>query len=102
MIQINKVELQGYIGNVRENKINNSYAYDFSVATNMFFGDVMETTWHTIKMWSNTQRTDLEKGKAVHVNGYLRSSSYIDNNGNDRKLYYIQAKSENVKIVTNE
>ena len=44
MIEINKVELQGYIGRVRETKVNDSYVYDLSVATNFSYGNVMETT----------------------------------------------------------
>jgi single-stranded DNA-binding protein len=101
MVQINKVEIQGYIGNVRENKINDSYVYDFSVATNRAFGEFIEVMWHAVKMWSDKQRPDLEKGKPVHVTGYLRQDKYVGSDGINRTIYYIQAKPENVKIVTN-
>ena len=102
MVQINKVEIQGYIGNVKENKINDSYVYDLSVATNMASGEFLEVTWHAVKIWSDKQRIDLEKGKPVHVTGYLRQNKYVGSDGIDRSFTYIQVKSENVKIVTIE
>lgn len=44
MIEINKVELQGFIGRVKETQVNDVYVYDLSIATNLSYGNVIETT----------------------------------------------------------
>ena len=99
MVEINKVELQGFIGRVKETQVNDVYVYDLSVATNLSYGNVIELTWHSVKVWSNEKLSWLEKGKGIHVDGRIRTNSYVDKDGNDRRINYVYAKAENVKLA---
>ncbi len=104
MEQINRIEVQGKIGNVRTNTYNDNQVANFSVATNYLYrskeGDVIETTWHNVVAWEGKNMPDFEKlnkGTTVNVVGRLKSNKYTSSDGIDRVAYEIIANK--VKIV---
>lgn len=100
---INKVEIQGVIGSVRENQIGEQFVYNISVCTNYShvskdgFG-VIENTWHNITFWSDCKKS-VEKGKWIHVKGYLKIQKWIASDGSDRTSVIIQANANDVELL---
>lgn len=97
---INNVEIQGVVGNVRENQIGDKYVYDVSVCTEASYTSkdtwVIDTTWHSVKIWKDSKLEDLVKGKWVNVKGHLKLQKYVDASGNDRTYQYIYATELNI------
>lgn len=91
MEYINKVELQGRVGNVRTQKIAGKNVVNFSLVTEVMADHdkhrVVETTWHYVVMWENHECenvTSVQKGDIVRVTGRLRQSRYTDSSGAER------------------
>ena len=85
MESINKVELQGRVGSVR----NGSGVTRFTLATNEVYNDrngsqIIETTWHTCQVPEKAVSERIEKGDWVAVFGRIRNYRYTDADGNDR------------------
>lgn len=99
MDHINRIELQGRVGNVRMNEYNGSKVVNFSLVTELFYktrdgGPMSETTWHNIVAWENREITDLhliEKGAAVFVSGRLRSVKHTNQEGVEKTFYEVLA-----------
>lgn len=99
--QLNRVELRGKVGNVRLNSMEDAQVANFSLATNYVYKQkdgtpVIETTWHNVVLWSGRERRDLsfiKKGVSLHVNGRIRLSHYLANDGTERSIYEIFASS---------
>ena len=99
MEQLNKIELRGNVGSVRQSRINGRLVVNFSVATNYVYkgkdGDpVIETTWHNISAWEGRNMVGLErigKGSRVQVLGRLRSQKYTDPDGQEHSTYDVAA-----------
>ncbi len=103
MEQINRIEVQGKIGNVRVNNYNESQVANFSVATNFLYhskdGDVIETTWHNVVAWEGKNMPNfekLEKGTTVNVVGRLKSNKYTSADGTEKVFYEIIANKLNI------
>ncbi len=103
MEQINRIEVQGKIGNVRTNAYNDNQVANFSVATNYLFrskdGDVIETTWHNVVAWEGKNMPDFQKlvkGATVNVVGRLKASKYTSSDGVERLAYEIVANKVNI------
>lgn len=93
--QMNRIELKGYVGNVRVQSVGNSKNVRFSVATNYAYKDrdgcpVIETTWHSVFAWD--KGTELRKGDRVHVVGRLRNQRYTDCEGIERTICEVVAR----------
>ncbi len=98
MEQINRIEVQGKIGNVRINSYNDNQVANFSVVTNYLYrnkeGDVIETTWHNVVAWEGKNMPDFEKlvkGATANVVGRLKSNKYTSADGIERVGFEIIA-----------
>ena len=108
MEHINKIEIQGRIGTVRSNVINDRKVVNFSVATDHLYKGkdalgISETTWHNIVAWENKDMPEFDKiQKVVPVNvcGRLRTSKYTSADGTDKTFYEIYANR--IKILNEE
>lgn len=99
MENINRIELQGRIGNVRTNIVGDNKVANFSLVTEHLYktrdgGAVNETTWHYVVAWSGRDMPDLElikKGRSIYVSGRLRASKYTTADGTERHMYEVVA-----------
>ena len=85
MESINKVELQGRVGSVR----NGSWVTRFTLATNEVYNDrngsqIIETTWHTCQVPEKAVSEPIEKGDIVRVLGRIRNCKYTGADGSAR------------------
>ncbi len=104
MEQLNRIELRGTVGFVRQQTVNGKMVAHLSVATNYVYKDrsgepVIETTWHNVTGWEGKGCPDLakiEKGCKVYVFGRLRGQRYTDAEGIDRYSYDILAYQLNL------
>ena len=85
---INRVELQGIIGSVRQYTIGTQKGVQLTVATNRVYRDkdgnpVIETQWTRCTGWEseNIDLSLLEKGREIHLIGRIRNQRYT---GTDR------------------
>ncbi len=89
METINRVELQGTVGNVRLQEAGDRKVIHFSLVTNRVARNregenIVETCWHNVEAWEGQNIADLDrivKGCNVHVSGRIRYSKYV---GNDK------------------
>ena len=103
---LNRIELRGFVGNVRKQKVSDRTVVSFSLATDYAFTDaqschVIETTWHRCVAWSSDANPDLEnvaKGSRVYVVGRLRAQRFTDINGYERTIYEVVAST--VQLVS--
>ena len=108
MNHINKIELQGRVGNVRTNIIGDNMVASFSLVTEYLYktrdgGAVNETTWHQITAWEGKDMPDLStimKGTPLHVTGRLRTFRYTNSEGVEKQLYEVVANK--IRILTEE
>ena len=95
MQQLNRIEIIGYVGNIRIDNVGDRKVARLSVATNYVYRDkegtpVIETTWHNCTAWEGKRIEDLtsiKKGDPVHVVGRLRVYRFTDADGNERIAY---------------
>ena len=105
MEQLNKIEIQGIVGNVRIQDVADTKVANFSVATNYAYkskdgGIIIETTWHNVVAWEGEQIQNLDqlkKGLLVHICGRLRNRKYLASDGTERTVCDILAGS--LKII---
>ena len=96
---INKIELQGRVGTVRTNVVNDSKGVNFSLVTDFLYktreGNPMsETTWFNVVAWEGKEIWNLdkiEKGASVHISGRVRSTKFEGADGNEKHLYEVLA-----------
>ena len=84
MKSINKVELQGRVGSVR----NGIGAVMFTLATNEYFTStnddvVTETTWHVCQVSERVISEQIVKGDWVRVIGSIKNYKYTDQEANE-------------------
>ena len=91
MDYINKVELQGVIGEVTDT----APIIQFSLCTSHFYkgadSSLIETTWHLVKADILNIKGVPEKGKFAHVIGRIKASKYCDLDGKEHYNFYILA-----------
>ena len=107
---INKVEIQGFLGQDAEVKSfeGGRTLISLNVATSESYKNkdgeqVKNTTWHKVSHWRTKMdenlRTGLKKGTLVLIQGKLNTRKYNDKNGQERYMTEILAeKIEPVKI----
>jgi single-strand DNA-binding protein len=107
MEHINRIELQGLVGNVRTNEHNGTKVANFSVATDILYktrdGAVSETTWHNVVAWEGKDMPDVHsicKGMPVYVTGRLRTSKITGSDGIERTYHEVLASK--VRILRDE
>lgn len=101
MEQLNRIEIQGFVGTVNILNIGGDRMARFSVATNHVYksrGDsVIDTTWHEVVAWEGLAGIPtldiIAKGKPIHVVGRLRRQKYVDSENVERYTCQIMASS---------
>ena len=99
MEQLNRIEIRGTVGFVRQQAVNGKLVAHLSVATNYVYKDrngepVIETTWHNVSAWEGKGCPELrkiEKGCRVYVLGRLRGQRYTDSEGIERYAFEVLA-----------
>lgn len=85
METINRVELQGTVGNVRMQEAGERKVLHFSLVTNRVGRNkdgenIVESCWHNVEAWEGQNIADLAKivkGCNVHLFGRIRYSKYV-------------------------
>ncbi|MFC2152124.1 single-stranded DNA-binding protein [Bacteroidota bacterium] len=109
MKTINKVEIQGFLGQDAEEKTFESgrTLISMNIATNESYKNkndewVTNTTWHNVTHWKNKKEEDmsfLKKGELVAITGKLNTRKYTDKNNQERYITEVVAyKIEQVSI----
>lgn len=104
MEQLNRIELRGSVGFIRQQVVNGRMVVHLSVATNYVYKDrngdpVIETTWHNVSAWEGKGCPNLgkiEKGCKVYVQGRLRGQRYTDSEGIERYAFEVVAYQLNL------
>ncbi|MCQ2181877.1 MAG: single-stranded DNA-binding protein [Bacteroidales bacterium] len=99
MEQLNRIELRGTVGSVRLQTYDDNVVARMSVATNVAYRDkdgsaVIETTWHNVSAWEGKEIRNLEKiekGTKVYVQGRLRNTRFVGQDGIEHYSTDIQA-----------
>lgn len=99
MEHINRIELQGRVGNIRTNVVGDTKVANFSLATDYLYktrdgSAISETTWHNIVAWSNKNMPELDKicvGTPLHLTGRLRANRYTSADGTEKQFYEVLA-----------
>ena len=99
MEHINRIELQGRVGNIRTNVVGDTRGANFSLATDYLYktrdgAAISETTWHNVVAWSGKNMPDLdkiEKGTPLHLTGRLRTNRYTSADGTEKLFYEVLA-----------
>ena len=97
---LNKIEIQGIVGNSSIQKVADTRLCRFSVVTELAYkdrdgGNIIESTWFNVTAWEGKDISDLNaitRGAIVHTTGRLKCNRYMDGNGNDRVQYEIVAR----------
>jgi single-strand DNA-binding protein len=106
MKTMNKVEIQGFLGQDAEEKTFESgrTLITMSVATSEGYKNsdgewINTTTWHNVVYWKNKKEEDtsfLKKGELVSITGKLNNRKYNDKNGNEKFVTEIVAYKFNL------
>ena len=100
MEQLNRIELRGVVGNIRQLNAAETPMARISLATNYAYKDrdgvaVIDTSWHTIIAWqgrSVAEFSKIEKGTKLYVQGRIRYQRFTTPDGQER---------QNTEIVAN-
>ena len=97
---INRVELQGRVGTVRVQSLDEQLVSNFSLQTEHFFtlkdgAKVCETTYHHIVAFEGGEvcTKGLTRGSLVHLTGRLRTNRYTAVDGSERTFTEVLASS---------
>lgn len=95
MEYINRIELQGEIGAIRVQEVQDMLVANFALVTEFVHKcNIVETSWHNIVAWESSMLFDpsvLKKGDKVRVVGRLRTSKYTSANGEEKMFYEVVA-----------
>lgn len=105
---INKVEIQGFLGQDAEEKTFESgrTLISMNIATNESYKNekgewIKNTTWHNVTHWKTKKNNDLsflKKGELISIQGKLNNRKYTDKKGQDHFITEVVAyKIEQVK-----
>lgn len=95
MEQLNRVELRGIVGSVRESKVGDLIHVRLTLATSLAYRGkdgmaVIETTWHNVEKFFD-RSPEFKKGDKVYVLGRLKCQRYIGADGEERSCQYVCA-----------
>lgn len=98
---MNKVEIQGFLGQDAEVKTFESgrTLVTMNIATNESYKDkndewIKTTTWHNVAYWKNRKDEKLDflkKGELVSIVGKLNNRKYTDKDGNEKYITEVVA-----------
>ena len=99
MEYLNKIELNGVVGNFKITPINETKAARFSLLTQHTYKAkdgccVVDCTWFSVTAFESERIKNLdqlEKGKVAHVIGRVRNQNYIDAEGKERQIWEVVA-----------
>ncbi|MBI9055209.1 MAG: single-stranded DNA-binding protein [Bacteroidales bacterium] len=101
MKTINKVEIQGFLGQDADVKTFESgrTLINMNIATNESYKDkndewIKSTTWHNVAYWKNKKDENLDflkKGELISVTGKLNTRKYNDKSGNEKYVTEVVA-----------
>jgi len=102
--QLNRIEIIGNVGSVRQPQSGTNQAVNFTVATNYVYMDRNgcaqgETTWHNVVAWGIKGMPDLSAitvGTCVHVIGRLRTYRYTGSDSIEKTSYEIIASKVDI------
>jgi single-strand DNA-binding protein len=107
MEHINRIELQGIVGNVRTNEHNGMKVANFSLVTELLYktreGAAAETQWHNVVAWEGKDMPDVHsicKGMPLHVIGRVRTTRFTGIDGTDK--FYHEVLANKVRIVNDD
>lgn len=93
MEMLNRIELTGWVGNVRITEVGDTRTARISVATDYCYKDrdghaVIETTWHQVIIWEKDalgsgNLEDIQRGCAINVKGRIRNQRWINVEGRE-------------------
>ena len=94
---INKIELQGIVGNVTVNTIQANNLARFSLLVEETYKStngtpVIQATWFNCAVWQDKKIKDfnkIKKGATIHLNGRVRNQAYTDVSGANRYIWEI-------------
>ena len=98
---INRVELQGRVGTVRIQSVDDQLVSTFSLQTEHIYmlkdgsAKVCETSWHCISAFESEEvvTKGLTRGSLVHLEGRLRTNRYTAADGTERTFTEVIATS---------
>lgn len=97
MISFSNTKLVGRLGkdpDVRSTQ-NGKRVATLSVAVGLGYGDNRQTEWYTVVAWEKTAEfieNHLHKGDIVYVDGIFRSREWVTKDGENRRVFEIQAR----------
>lgn len=106
MENINRIEIQGAVGNSRLSTVGGTELLKLCVATNHIYKGrdgmaVIETTWHNVSYFKKPEDSldlsQIERGSRVRVLGRLRHNRYTANDGREHEISEIVASE--LKLV---
>ena len=107
MEHINRIELQGIVGNVRTNEHNGTKVSNFSLVTELLYktrdGAAAETTWHNVVAWEGKDMPDVHsicKGMPVYVCGRVRTGKFTGIDGSEK--FYHEVLASRIRILSEE
>lgn len=94
---LNRIEIQGIVGNASVSRVAETRCVRFSVATNYTYKNkknepVIETNWFNVTAWEGKGVKDagnIKKGSKVNVKGRVRCTRYTADNGLERIMWEI-------------
>ena len=94
---INKIELQGTVGNAKVSTIGENKSVRFSLCTQTAYNSesrdaVIDCTWFNCLAWEGKKTKDATKIKShdmVHLKGRVRTHSYVGADGTDRYTWEV-------------
>ena len=105
MAGVNKVILIGNLGKDPEVRYleNGSVVANITLATTETYKDrngnrIDSTEWHDLEMWDGLAKIAeqyLSKGKSIYVEGKIKSDTWQDDQGNNRKRIRIRVQNMN-------
>lgn len=92
---INRIELQGFVGNVKVNTIGETKSVRFSLCTQNAYnseseGTVVDCTWFNCLAWGDA--VQIKKHDIVHLKGRIKEYSYTGVDGADRYTWEVICK----------
>ena len=96
---LNKIEIQGIVGNSSIQKVADTRLCRFSVVTELAYKgndgtNIIESTWFSVTCFQSDKITcldQLEKEKIVRVLGRVRVQRYTDETGAERNCWEVLA-----------
>lgn len=91
MEHINKIELAGIVGTLKETRLDEKNRnIRFTLAVNESAGNVVTTTWFSCTYWGEHI---ISKGQEIHIKGRMISNRYADAEGNEKTFYEVRVSS---------